>query len=537
MKDFMITNKDTFEMYPRNLSRVDEEDSDARLTNVLYRDFLNTSARLTLKEKWDRDNPRMSTVDGVVRLLGLFCIITIATMMAVYICYFAFRREEAVQSLWLKTCLAWFALDIFFVCPFHVLYSEVIIPLQLSSEINEIRETLIQILAKAETPSASSMQGRQKRKFNSIIFMFASYRISQWRMQSSEIASKISNLSSQAPGHLILKYIKSKLNNDAKEYEDFWNFVPIRGSFGIVARFRQLVSVFGGWYRIFMEKCKLTIPISLRRSIEEGFALSVGVSLFYLHLKVAQVSVIWIAIMYSIIVTICLVTLLYMQCNSSRENQILPEIDDTPSQRGVQAFNHVLDRLYAVDSTDSEEDRRRDIDSHKSTKLTYGDDGDSDENKSNDLYDVSFSDDEMVETSLGLLDKILNTENSSEFYSQHQTDAIDALIRQVDGQMHMEISSPQVMSEPYGSPRASEHPDRSVSKTTSRGIDGNDENKQRIRTGRARESLTRKAANYTPKWRGSGTVNHRRLGLERTESVGIEGSRSRSRSRSRSSRG
>ena len=95
----MLANRDTFEMHPSNVHRVDQDNFDARLVNILYRDFLSVSDRITLKEKWDRDFPRMTTVNRLSRLLGLFGMVLMTTIMTVYICYFAYRRDEAVQVI------------------------------------------------------------------------------------------------------------------------------------------------------------------------------------------------------------------------------------------------------------------------------------------------------------------------------------------------------------------------------------------------------------------------------------------------------
>lgn len=63
---------------PPQISRIEADDIDRHLINVLYRDLVPRRKHgIILKEKWERDTPSFSTVSRGGRLLGVLFVVVV----------------------------------------------------------------------------------------------------------------------------------------------------------------------------------------------------------------------------------------------------------------------------------------------------------------------------------------------------------------------------------------------------------------------------------------------------------------------------
>ena len=483
LRDLELTNRDAFEMHPRNSYRVDEEQFDSRLINILYRDFLDVTNRLILKEKWDRDHPRFSTVHRITRLLGLFGLVLVATMMSVYICYFAVRRDETVQTLWLWSCFVWFLLDFILICPFLVLYFEVFSPLRLDRSIQTIKDILVGVLSDTHSVPLEDEKKypASPKNFNSVVFLLSAYRISQWNLKQSKVAKKISRMISQAPRHLIIESLQA--NNGKVCSEDAHSFPIMKernwSTTGIYLSLYDLLRCMSDFYMIL-------IPTTIRRCAEESVLVLASAMLVFGAIKWGESSyVLWMILPLSLVgasLIILVVVWLRYQHRSFRigslddwsEESELGDVEEnstSPNHSDAKAFDILIKKAFLSDSSSENEVNDSDDESlEQNSSVNEGGaaDGDGEEYRKNedfdddiddiddndidydvvdeytddvpallgsamsprnqlpisslsersgagifeyndDIYDVTFSDDEMIEASLDYVDEVLRS--------------------------------------------------------------------------------------------------------------------------------
>ena len=77
--DLEVTSENTYAMHPKKMSRVEIGNIDKHLVNILYRDLVPRRKHgIILKEKWERDNPRFTTVTRESRFFAVFFVLVVS---------------------------------------------------------------------------------------------------------------------------------------------------------------------------------------------------------------------------------------------------------------------------------------------------------------------------------------------------------------------------------------------------------------------------------------------------------------------------
>jgi len=316
---------------------VDKEEIDRLLLNVLYRDLRSRRGNLILKDKWERDNPRFITVTRHARAIGLLTITLVLMVMVVYVCYFAIEVDEPIELLWFWSLFVWFLLDFFIFSTLEVLYIEVYTPRCFSGSTDIIRSILFEIWCGKNRGSPShgnTFNSNDLTRFNSLNFIFSSFRISGW-YKEFDIAKKISMLSSHMPPLLVLEGFLSKYGEVkvTTNYESIFAGVEIFFASAFV------------WY---MEK----ISPSIRRSIDEFLIIvcCLSVTVVYFSLLEAFGSQYLIP---AAVFSLTIATIIFCRLVLLSFRKIIPDPEEQQTAPAPMHFDAMLDHILNDDSSSS----------------------------------------------------------------------------------------------------------------------------------------------------------------------------------------
>lgn len=415
--DLEFTNENTFAMHPRKLSRVEMSQMDLHLINTLYRDLVPRRKHgMILKEKWDRDHPRLKTVSRETRFWGLVAVLSIALCVSVYIVWFALSRDASAELLWLWTIFAWFVLDVFVKWPLYVLYTDVFVV----CDVHIYTDMASQVLTRLFTRPHSIDQTTKPvalvtSQFNSLHFFCASSRASQWNIKKM-IASKIATISSQVPRHLILRDLKAEQSKSVVTTNaSCASWIDLKDSNDLFSRFSTNLTQYEKW-NIWWEhelvKYMHSYTVNFRQLVNECCIGLFCLVFVFVQIKIIELNSKVLAVPY---VTLVLYSVYTVYISDKECNRIAPDIsenvDHTVAQRMPSTaadFNAFISNILDSDSSSSSDtDGSIPIRGKARGSSKHSGSSNSDSEKSVESSNISYSDEDMIDSSLNYMDYVL----------------------------------------------------------------------------------------------------------------------------------
>ena len=270
-------------------------------------------------------------------------------------------REHLIESLWFWTYICWVALDVFFVSPMAVLYSEVFTVRRLAAKIEEIKKVMMKSFDNASThrdidvvessaPFVESVPFQEGKDltikengehlevdahvdhFNSIHFMFASARISQWKLKDSPVAKFIASLKSQSPSHLIFTSVSNtntavnKSDEGVIVYNWWFQFKQFLRMHHFTINYAM------GWYNYL-------VPRYVRRANEELLVIAACYGFVYLNFRIYDIDMSWYIPLYGTLVGIFLIW--FVSVSYAKGSKLRKIADDIKVSDEVETENHL----------------------------------------------------------------------------------------------------------------------------------------------------------------------------------------------------